>query len=223
MKKGIIFDLDGTLIDTPSGIVDTIAATVETFDQPARDPSEIRATIGMPLESALASMLNFQIEDERVAQAVKTYQRLFKGIVLPKAESLIFDGVVDGLETLKSKGYILAVATSKVMKSAESLIRAAGLWQYFDLVVGADCVTHPKPHSEMGELVMSTLSLKPENSIMIGDTTHDLFMAQNCGMQSIAVTYGVHNRALLQTAEPNHIVDDFNQVLSCILEEEAIA
>jgi len=216
MKTALIFDLDGTLIDTPQGIVDTFIATLESMNVTIPEHVDIRATIGMPLEKAFTRFLGQDADEELVKFAVGQYQILFKYIVLPRAVELTFAGVEDGLIALKKQGYVLAVATSKVYKSAEALLKAARLYEHFDLVVGADQVTNPKPHPEMGHLVMRLLDVTPDQSIMVGDTTHDLFMASDAGMRSIAVTYGIHDLATLEAAKPTWIRDSFEEVVHCI-------
>lgn len=214
MKPLIIFDLDGTLVDTPSGIVKAFIAGLDSMGITFTDTQAIRATIGMPLEKAFSQLLAIPVDDVQVSLAVRQYQAAFREIVLPQARALVFPGVVDGLSALKNRGYGLAVATSKVFTSAQALLEAANLWSFFDLVVGADMVTHPKPHPEMGLLVMSRLGNSPENSVMVGDTTHDLLMAKQAGIHAIGVTWGIHDRKTLLTAQPGWIVDSFDDVVN---------
>lgn len=216
MTLTVIFDLDGTLIDTPRGIVETFTASLKSMGVESIDAAAIKATIGLPLGKAFSLLLGVCADDDQVTLGIKQYQTLFKEIVLPKAQELIFSGVKEGLESLKSQNFTLAVATSKVYVSAEALLKAAGLWDYFDLVVGADHVVQPKPHPEMGHLVMSKLGVLAEHSVMVGDTTHDVLMAKGAGMRSIAVTYGIHDFKTLQSAEPTWIRDTFADVLHCI-------
>jgi len=153
------------------------------------------------------------VEDERVTAAVRQYQAVFREQVLPQAPGLVFPGVVEGLALLKGQGYTLAVATSKVFASAKALLEAAGLWSYFDLVLGADMVAHPKPHPEMGLLAMSRLGADAATTAMVGDTTHDLLMAKQAGMAAIGVTWGIHTTDQLKAAEPQVIVDTFSEVV----------
>ncbi|NKI74733.1 HAD family hydrolase [Dickeya sp. CFBP 2040] len=213
MKPLIIFDLDGTLVDTPSGIVSAFITALRDLGMPCEDSRAIRATIGLPLENAFGQILSLPVEDKRVTEAVRQYQAVFREQVLPQAPGLVFPGVVDGLTLLKRQGYTLAVATSKVFVSARALLEAAGLWPFFDLVLGADMVTHPKPHPEMGLLAMSRLGAEAATTAMVGDTTHDLLMAKQAGMVAIAVTWGVHNSDQLKAAEPQVMVDTFSEVV----------
>ncbi len=216
MNYAVIFDLDGTLVDTPRAIVETFTAAFASMGAPHQDPAAIRATIGLPLEQAFSRLLGVPLDDGRVAQGVKQYQILFRELLLPKAGQMIFPGVEAGLTTLREQGFALAVATSKFYSSADALLRAAGLRDHFDMVVGADQVTKPKPNPEMGHVIMQKLGTPAENAVMVGDTTHDLQMAKAAGMRSIAVTYGVHSVQELRSSEPTWMADTFGDVLKCI-------
>lgn len=216
MSTLAVFDLDGTLVDTPRGIVETFTAAFATMGLEAPRPEEIRATIGLPLERAFGSLMGVADDDPRVAEGVRQYLSAFREIVLPKAADLLFPGVAQGLAALEDDGVILAVATSKFSASADALLTSAGLKHHFRMVVGADQVAHPKPHPESGQVILRELGVDGERAVMVGDTTHDLLMARACGMRSIGVTYGVHGVEELRSAEPTWLVDTFDDVLDRI-------
>jgi phosphoglycolate phosphatase len=216
MTYVVTFDLDGTLVDTPRAIVETFTATFASIGVEPRQAAAIRATIGLPLELAFSTLLGVELADDRVAYGVKRYQALFRELILPRAGALIFPGVVDGLEALRDEGHALAVATSKVYASADALLTAAGLRDAFSVVVGADQVTRPKPHPEMAGVILRRLGGSAERAVMVGDTTHDLLMAQAAGMSSVAVTYGVHSVQELSSADPTWIADTFDDALDCV-------
>ncbi|MFC4586537.1 HAD family hydrolase [Sphaerisporangium corydalis] len=212
------FDLDGTLVDTPSAIVETFTAAFASMGAEPPDAPAIRATIGLPLEKAFSGLLGVPLDDDAVTLGVRRYQALFKELILPRAERLLFPGVVDGLTELRAQGYTLAVATSKFYASADALLTAAGLRGHFTMVVGADQVARPKPDPEMGLLIMRTLGVAPGRMVMVGDTTHDLLMARGAGIRSVAVTYGIHGLAELRTAGPTWVADTFGDVVRFIRE-----
>jgi phosphoglycolate phosphatase len=212
----VAFDLDGTLVDTPNAIVRTFAAAFEAIGVPPRDPAAIRATIGLPLGRAFGDLLGADPGDERVGQGIREYQAAFRELIMPRAADLVFPGVTAGLDTLRDNGFALAVATSKFHASADALLRAAGLRDAFTVVACADDVSHPKPHPEMGELVMRTVGIGPDRSFMVGNTVHDVVMARAAGMRSIAVTYGIHHVSELAPANPTWTADTFEDVLTCI-------
>lgn len=216
MNDLVIFDLDGTLIDTPSGIVEAFQNVFTNMGLKEKDPSEIRNTIGLPLEQAFGNLLGASENDERISEAINLYQEAFKTILLPKAEMLIFPGVLEGLSILQDLKYILAIATSKYYKSADTLLKAAKIRNYFTLVIGADQVSKPKPDKEMGLKIISQLGALTRRTIMVGDTTHDIEMARNLGVHSIAVTYGVHTNERICAAKPTWIANTFYDVVNQI-------
>jgi phosphoglycolate phosphatase len=215
-RPAVLLDLDGTLLDTPAGIVRAFTAALADMSAPAADPLAIRATIGLPLPVAFARLLGVEADDPLVAAGVGHYQRCFREIVLPGAADLVFPGVLDGLTRLREAGYLLAVATSKFYASADVVLVAAGLRAEFDEVLGADQVSNPKPHPEMAFALLDRLGSRPADAVMVGDTSHDLLMARAAGLRSVAVTYGVHSVAELTAAEPTWLVDSFGEVVQRI-------
>jgi phosphoglycolate phosphatase len=216
MPRLAIFDLDGTLVDTPRGIVDCFTATFASMGVPHQSPAVIRNTIGLPLRDAFGKLMKLPVEDELVAIAVERYQVLFRDMVLPMAPELVFPGVATGLARLRQRGVLLAVATSKFYSNADSLLRAANIRDEFKLVVGCDQVARSKPHPDMGLFIMDELGASAGDAFMVGDTTHDISMAHAAGMRSMAVTYGAHDLSELKAATPTWLVDQFDDVVSCI-------
>jgi phosphoglycolate phosphatase len=215
LKSGlVVFDLDGTLVDTPRAIVETITAVLAALGAPARPPAQIRATIGMPLEMAFSRLLGAEPYDPVIEQAVLKYRELFKELVLPRARELVFPGVAEGLAELRRGGFLLALATSKIHASAVSLLHAAGLFEYFCMIVGADDVARPKPDPESGLAILNALDVLPDEAIMVGDTTHDILMARAAGMRSAAVTYGIHDVDELCLAGPTWLANSFAEVVA---------
>lgn len=220
MTDVVIFDLDGTLIDTPRAIVAAFTAAFAAMKQQAPGAQAIRTTIGLPLERAFSDLLGVPPEDELVQVGIRHYQAQFANVILPQAADLVYPGVADGLRALREQGFILAVATSKYYSSADALLTAAGLRGYFSVVAGADQVTRPKPDPETCQLIMRELCIEtPGRALMVGDTTHDLRMAAAAGLRSIAVTYGVHSAEQLLAADPTWRADTFSDVLRCLSDD----
>lgn len=217
MTRPILLDLDGTLVDTPNAIVETFAETLTSLGVPGISAEEIRGTIGLPLEKAFAQLIGASAPAAMVEAAVPRYQRLYRENIVPRAQSLLYPGVADGLAELCDAGLVLAIATSKHTASAEVLLTAAGIRDHFAMVVGADAVTEPKPAAETGLLIAAELGHPADRAIMVGDTTHDIYMAHNAGMRSVAVTYGIHSPAQLAAAKPTWTVPTFPAAVEQIL------
>ncbi|PQQ39351.1 HAD family hydrolase [Photorhabdus laumondii] len=218
MNKIIIFDLDGTLFDTSRAIVETFNAVFKGLNIPLVGNENICTTIGLPLEKAFATLLNISPEEALIAKAVEQYQLQYRRCILPKAKELLFPGVEDGLISLNKKGVKLSVATSKFTASATALLQAAGIDVVFDEVIGADHVSKPKPDPESGRKILEYYGATPEMAVMVGDTTHDIHMANAVGLRSIAVTYGIHNVDMLKEAKPTWIANCFDDALRIIEE-----
>jgi phosphoglycolate phosphatase len=214
MRHLAVFDLDGTLVDTPRAIVETFSAAFASLGEPVPDPAAIRATIGIPLERAFGSLWGIDPEDPYVRRGVEQYQLHFRELILPRAAELLYPGVESGLRRLHARGVGLAVATNKFHASADALLRAAGLRELFAQVVGADDVSNHKPHPESGLLILRTLDVPADRAVMVGDTTHDLLMASAAGLRSVAVTYGIHSPEELATAAPTWTAHTFEEVVA---------
>lgn len=214
-----IFDLDGTLIDSPRAIVSMIGSTMRDMGREPADETAIRATIGLPLECGIATLFERPVDNHEVADCVARYRRKFLDWLVPQAPNLLFPHVADGLAELYQKGVQLAIATSKYRASAEAILESAGLLEFFSTVVGADEVTNPKPHAETADLVLLRVQGSAAQSIVIGDTVHDIKMAHAAEIRSIAVTYGIGDVNDLKAVSPGWIADDFRSVASILLAE----
>ncbi|WLS79842.1 HAD family hydrolase [Erwinia pyri] len=209
----IMFDLDGTLFDTAQAIPMTFNAAFRALNVKELSPHIIKETIGLPLEKAFSLLMKLPVTDQQISLAVEEYQRQFKVIILPAAKSLLFPKVVNGLETLKRSGLRLSVTTNKFSRSANTLLAAAGIAHFFDIVVCADEVQKKKPHPESGQKILDYFEVEKSQAVMVGDTTHDILMATNLGCESIAVTYGIHDESTLRSASPGALAHGFNEVV----------
>lgn len=212
MTIAAIFDLDGTLIDTPNAIVRMMQNALIEMGLKRVEEQRIRRMIGLPLEQGAATVLGTHAGDPRTTQLVGLYRRQFLDWMVPQSAELIFPGVSEGLKLLRHAGIKIGLATSKYYASAEAVLKSAGLWSCFDAVAGADTVSRPKPDPEMASHVALQLRCAPERCVVIGDTIHDLHMGRAAGMRTLAVTYGVGAQADLEAVPPDWIANDFNQV-----------
>lgn len=209
----IMFDLDGTLFDTAQAITMAFNATFETMNLQEQKNKDICDTIGLPLEKAFASLLKIDDSNPDVIGCVEEYQRQFRDKILPDAKSLFFPGVIEGLIELKRYQFNLAVTTNKFSRSANALLKAAGIADYFGIVVCADEIVNKKPAPESGHKILDYFHANVEQVLMVGDTTHDIFMANNLGCKAIAVNYGIHSEKELLKAAPSWLVSDFSKVV----------
>jgi phosphoglycolate phosphatase len=216
--RGVIFDLDGTLVDTPRAIVDTARASVapRPFDE-----AILRAGIGLPLEVALARVLGLPVEAPEVRAATERYRVIWRAEVGPRLSGLVFAGVREGLGRLRARGLRLGVATGKHQAGADHSIDEAGLRPLLDVVAGHDRVSNPKPHGDLARFVLGALGLGPGEALVVGDSVLDLQMARAAGLRSIAVTYGAQTEAELREGRPDRFAGSFAEVVALVEQELA--
>ena len=206
----VIFDLDGTLVDTPAAIVRTARAATQ---RPAADESLIRAAIGLPLEAALARILSLEVGAAEVIESTERYRRIWRADVAPQLGGLVYPGVREGLEQLRDRGLRLGVATGKAQAGADHSIDEAGLRGLVDFVAGYDRVPNPKPYADLALFVLRALDATADEAVVVGDSVLDISMARAAGLRSIAVTYGAQSEAELRAASPTWVAHSFNQVV----------
>jgi phosphoglycolate phosphatase len=214
--RAIVFDLDGTLVDTPRVIVETALAALAHEGRSGPTPEAIRATIGLPLTVAFSGLLGHREDAPDVQRVTEEYRRLWRANVIPRSAELLYPGVAAGVAALRAEGLRLAVATSKAQSGAIAQLEAAGIAGHFDVIAGYDAVARPKPEPDLALHVLGRLNVEAAEAVAVGDTTHDLLMARGAGLRAIAVTYGAHDEATLRTEDPDWVAQDFAQVLSIL-------
>ena len=211
MLRALLLDLDGTLVDTPQAIVDVAQGTLAALGLPAADPDAIKETIGLPLPIALGQLIG--TGPAGAADAVEIYRVLWRTHVTPRIPQLLYPGVREGLAELKRADLRFAVVTGKTQDGADSTVAAAGLNDVIEVVLGYTSVANPKPAPDIALLALDKLGVRPEDAVIVGDSTHDLEMARRAGVQSIAVTYGALPEASLRAASPTWVAHSFPEVV----------
>ncbi|PSM38077.1 hypothetical protein C6Y14_39040 [Streptomyces dioscori] len=217
MTTAFVFDIDGTLADTPSAIAALIGDVVRGL---GADPShaDVLATVGKPLEASLAGLLGTCVHDTVTAEAAARYRRRFTTDVLSRGPELLLPGVTEGLERLRrSAGHPLGIATSKIYASAHALLDATGILNRFDTVVCHNMVERGKPHPDMALRALADLRAQASRSWYVGDTVTDMTMARAAGLRTVAVSYGVDTAEALKAAGADHVVADFPSVIDVLL------
>jgi phosphoglycolate phosphatase len=198
----IVFDWDGTLLDSAAAIVHAIQAACRDLDLPVPDDARARHVIGLGLVDAMRHAVpdlqpeNYQVMAER-----------YRFHYLSGDHNLtLFAGVPDMLARLQAAGHTLAIATGKSRLGLERALDHSQLRPYFMASRCAD-ECHSKPHPQMLEELTAEFGIAAEATVMIGDTSHDLLMARNAGVDSLAVTYGAHPHEHLLEHGPRALLD----------------
>ncbi|MFZ6656080.1 HAD-IIIA family hydrolase [Undibacterium sp. TJN19] len=193
----IVFDWDGTLMDSTTTIVKCIQAAARDLGLPVPKENVASYVIGLALADAI-QMAMPDIDPKLYPRVVERFRYHF----LAKDHELpLFDGVREMLAELSQEGYFLAVATGASRVGLSRALHTAKLTSVFDATRCSD-ETFSKPHPAMLQELTRELGQDMRRTVMIGDTTHDLQMASNAGAAAIAVEYGAHDPVALQNLNP---------------------
>jgi phosphoglycolate phosphatase len=193
----IVFDWDGTLMDSTATIVKCIQSAAKDLGLPAPSDAAAAHVIGLGLSEAMQAAMP-DIDPALYPRMTERYRYHF---LTKDHELVLFQGVRAMLDELSQLGYFLAVATGKSRVGLNRALNAAGLLATFDATRCAD-ETFSKPHPAMLQELTRELGQDMRRTVMIGDTTHDLLMANSAGAAGIAVEYGAHPVQQLQACRP---------------------
>jgi phosphoglycolate phosphatase len=209
----VIFDLDGTLIDTPRAIAKTIVAVVGSACEQPPTVDDVVPLVGLPLEEIIQRVLP-DSERSSLSRYVEAYRELYVQTVTPQTRLMPEVKVV--LECCHEHGLKLAIATGKQTKLADAALEQCGVRDVFQLVIGGDQGLRAKPDPETGARILKLLNVAPAEALVVGDTVYDIGMGKACGTRTCAVTFGVQSRAELSAANPDHIIAHFSELLSIL-------
>jgi len=204
----LIFDWDGTLMDSEARIVACARAAAEDIEIRVPSKASVRNIIGLGLKEAF-EVLFPEYDSEVMERFVDRYRHYF--LHVDKTPSALFDGVEQMLEQLQQRDYLLAIATGKGRPGLDKVLDETQLGGYFHSTRTAD-ETFSKPNPEMLFQILNELGVEASDALMIGDTEYDLQMATNARMPSLAVSYGVHEIERLLQHDPVTSVDSIEQL-----------
>lgn len=208
----IIFDWDGTLADSIDWIVQCIQLAAAEFGCPVPESQAARDIIGLSLDNALQTLFPDADNDARGKLAAHYGQRFFSRQIGPED---LFPGVDDMLRQFKRQGFRLAVATGKKSAGLAKAIAATGVADLFCTTRGSD-QTASKPDPLMIEEIIAELGVSRQRTLMVGDSVHDLQMALNARVASVAVTCGAHSAETLKQYQPLRCLAYSTELVSII-------
>lgn len=211
--KLLVFDWDGTLMDSETQIVSCMQAAIADLGLEPRDAHQVKNIIGLGLHEAVAGL--YPQADAVLVHAIADRYR--DHWLAGDRQSPLFPGVETTLQLLKAEGFSLAVATGKGRRGLDKVLHETGLAELFDATRCSD-ETRSKPHPLMLEQLMTELHMAPEQTVMIGDTEYDMEMARNAGAHPVAVSYGVHEWTRLQQHAPLTCLDQITELSDWLAE-----
>ena len=203
----LVFDWDGTLMDSAGAIVSSIQAACRDIGIPQPSDAAARHIIGLGLNEAIRALLP-DLAEADYGRLVERYRHHF---LARDNELPLFPGARETIADLHETGFLLAVATGKTRRGLERAFKTSGLRALFN---GSRCADESisKPHPAMLLELMDEFDVTPERTLMIGDTSHDLQMAANAGVASVAVSFGAHSRDSLLALGPLACADNWSEL-----------
>lgn len=211
--KGILFDLDGTLLDTTPLILDSFQHTFRTQYGRELSLEDIQPFMGQPLRAAMETMAPG--DEEKLMQVYRDYN-------LSRHDDLaaVFDGVQSTVHTLFQAGVKLAIVTSKTATTARRGLRLFDMEKYFSVVVGLDETAKHKPLPEPVLFALKLLKLTPADCIMVGDSPHDIESAKAAAVATAGVRWSQVNMQSLLASKPDFMLEQMPDLLDVCLEKE---
>jgi phosphoglycolate phosphatase len=209
----IIFDFDGTLADSERCITASMSAALAECGL-AADWTRLRSHIGLPLDRTIRGIVSQDLDDDQVEEIVRSYRR--HHAVLQDRLIELYPGTLDTLKQLSASGVVLAIASSKITSAVEAALAHFDIGSFFACVVGGEQVANGKPAPDMVERILKITERPREEALVVGDTTFDVEMAHNAGVDSCAVTYGNQTREQLAQARPSYLAESIREVAGIV-------
>jgi phosphoglycolate phosphatase len=206
----IVFDWDGTLMDSEARIVGCLRAALKDIHLPDQPDENLKNVIGLGLREALQRLHPQGSEAEHTELTNRYRYHFLEASSIP---SSLFEGAQTLLQALNQQGYFVTIATGKGRQGLDKVLEETGVANLFHYTRCAD-ETRSKPHPQMLEELMAWCGVEPHETLMIGDTEYDLQMAKHAGAHGLAVSYGVHEKQRLLDCGPLDCVDSMSDLMA---------
>src|SRR6056297_4102340 len=214
----VVFDVDGTLVDSQADILAAMAYAFQCADHPCPSRDQVLGIVGLSLDVAVARLAP-TLDPTHHAKMVNWYKDAYIDLRAKTGaaqSSPLYPGALEVIKTLHDVPEILlGIATGKSRRGLDKLLEAHDLGRYFVTQQVSD--HHPsKPHPSMIAAALSETGVAPGDAVMIGDTSYDMDMAQAAGIAGIGVGWGYHSPAALARTAAHRVIDDFSQLPPCL-------
>ncbi len=217
-KKAILFDLDGTLVDSAPDLALAVNHMLERLGRGTFDHDTIRSWVGNGAQTLVkralsgSSIIDEEIEPQLFTEALDIFLEFYaKNLCV---DTVAYPNVLTTLKDLKSKEYRLALVTNKPYDFVQPLLEGLQLADLFEFYIGGDSLEKRKPHPMPLLHACEYLNLSVEECIMVGDSKNDIVAANAANMQSIGVSYGYNYGEPISLYEPDSVVDDFAEIMT---------
>jgi pyrophosphatase PpaX len=205
----ILFDLDGTLINTNELIIESFLHTLNSYYPSKYQRADVLPFLGPTLYDTFGSL-----NPEKMEEMVKVYRKFNH----EQHDLLVteFETVFDTVKTLQEQGFKLGIVTTKIRDTVNMGLKLTKLDQFFDVVVTLDDVEHAKPHPEPILKALAQLGSSPEETIMVGDNHHDVEAGKNAGTRTAGVSWSVKGREYISSHNPDYLLEKMSDILPIV-------
>lgn len=210
----IIFDLDGTLVNSVPDLTDALNIVLKLPKNNYFNEVEVKKMVGSGIRKLLEDAIKKVEYKGCIEQLLIDFKTQYNNNLVNKTTP--YEGVVETLKNIPSH-IKKAVLSNKLDPFTKKVIQGVNLENHFDLILGANIdIYKSKPSPEGIEYILNSLNIKPENTLMIGDSTHDIHAGQKANITTCAVTYGYRSRDILEKENPNFIIDNLTEIIELI-------
>jgi len=209
----LLFDLDGTLINTNELIIASFMHTLEKFYPGKYKREHVIPFMGPTLTESFTT-----VDENSVNELITEYRRFNVEMHDEFVEE--YETVYETIETLHEKGYKIGIVTTKARNVVEMGLSFSRLKQFFDVVITIDDVQNAKPHPEPIQLALEKLEATPEETIMVGDNYHDIEGGKNAGTKTAGVEWSLKGKEFLESYHPDYMLEKMSDILSILGIEE---
>ena len=213
MVKAVLFDLDGTLLDTNELIYNSFEKTFKDLLGLSLKKEDIIKFFGIPLRDAFVPYFK-EDEVDKIDNSIRYYRELNEGI--HDTMCFAFDGVKEMLDGLKERGIKIGIVTSKREDLAIRGMKIAGIYDYMDVIITPEKTTLHKPNGEPAEEACNILGIEPKEAIMVGDSSYDILCGNSAGCKTCAVEYSIIDIEKLKEANPDYIIKKPIEILEIL-------
>ncbi|MEA3315086.1 MAG: phosphoglycolate phosphatase [Campylobacterota bacterium] len=216
-KKLLIFDFDGTLIDSVPDLANSVNYTLNELNIKTYKEDIIRQWVGNGASTLIKRALSgsvdisLELDEDLYNKGLKIFLEYYSNHLCDN--TVMYDNVKETLTTLKNQGYILTIVTNKPYDFIKPILDKLDIEKLFSYYIGADSLSVKKPNPEPLLHICNKFNISVDSSVMIGDSKNDILAANSANMESIGVTYGYNYDESIDKYKPSLIIDDFKKIL----------